>query len=306
MRFKSFLPSTWVERLRVRLGQEHHFRFVAILYGGSLVIMGIFAFAVFMPLASHPTFCGKACHNMAPEWETWKRSSHAQITCYACHGSRSYLQFFREKLLVDPVGAVKSIANAYEKPINAKSHLSQEGITMDRCERCHSNENRKFTFSRGIYMNHLAHKQAGINCTVCHNRITHKGAEKYEPLASWEEAEGFKYKNFLTMKEGCFRCHSASPESRDRETLEHIKNGKKPPQACSTCHTKDFGLPAGHGVSSWRTKHGERALENIAYCMSCHSEKAKFSNGKEPWCTLCHDREKVQQLIGRAWKDENE
>jgi len=287
-------------------------RFKYLLYAGAFVVFGLFAFAAGLPLSSNPTFCGKACHNMAPEWETWKKSSHAKITCYACHGSRSYVVFFRNKLLVDPIGAVKSILNTYEKPINEHNHVSQEEITMDRCERCHANENRKFTFTRGIYMNHEAHKEAGINCTICHNRITHKGAEEYEPIKSWPETkeaakkegeEKFEYKNFLTMKQGCFRCHSSSPENRDEETLKKIQNGKKPPTACTTCHTKDFDLPVGHGSNNWRTEHGAVARQNFAYCFKCHDAGAKFDNHGRPWCTLCHADDKVatfkQQLTAQ-------
>lgn len=276
-------------------------RFRVTLFLGAFAVLGLFLFSIGLPLSSNPTFCGKACHNMAPEWEAWKRSSHAKITCYACHGDRSYLVFFRNKMLVDPVGAVSSILNTYEKPINRESEISQEEIKSERCERCHTNENRKFTFSKGIWMNHEAHKEAGVRCTICHNRVTHKGAEEFEPLKShWEEAKGFEYENFLTMKEGCFRCHSSNPAERNEETLKHIENGKKPPTACTTCHTEDFDLPYGHDLSNWRSQHGEVAKRDFNYCFSCHDAGAKFDNEGKPWCTVCHDSEKVDSFKQQA------
>jgi len=296
-------PLARIKKARIRLGARN-FRMVATLYGASFVFAGMFIIPAVLTVSSSPGFCA-TCHSMTPEYETWKRSSHAKITCYSCHGPKSVVQLIYNKSIVDSKGPLQEVTGRFAKPVNAESELSQEGIPMERCERCHSNQNRKFTFSRGIYMDHLAHKAAGIDCTVCHNRITHKGAENYEPLKSeWPEAKGFKYENFLTMKEGCFRCHSASPNSRNPETMHKIKNGKQPPQACTTCHTQDFPLPTGHGTSTWRSQHGPVALGNIKYCMSCHAENAEFSNGKQPWCTLCHDRRRVEAIIGRTWSHE--
>src|SRR3990172_6356496 len=238
-------------------------RFRMMLYLGAVSIFALFFVAAALPLASNPTFCGKACHSQVPEWEAWKKSSHSQVTCYACHVNPSFPHLLKEKLVAGPIGIFNTVLDKYEKPINAQSHYSQQMLPMKRCERCHNNANRKFTFTSGIYMNHNAHRAAGIDCTVCHNRIAHKGAEDYEPLKSWPEAkelaeqegeEKFHYKNFMTMKQGCFRCHSGSPESRDPETLAKIKNGKKPPTACTTCHTSDFPLPSGHGESGWRSE----------------------------------------------------
>ena len=277
-------------------------RFRMLLYLGALAIFGLLFLSAIFPLSSNPVFCGKLCHNMNPEYYAWQKSAHAKVTCYACHINPSYIHLLQDKMTAGPMGIFNTVLNRYEKPINEKSHYSQEDLPMERCERCHANENRKFTFTRGIYMNHEAHKEAGINCAVCHNRVAHKGAEDYEPLKSWPEAveaaekegeEKFHYKNFLTMKQGCFRCHSGSQASRNPETVGLIENGKKPPTACTTCHTSDFGLPEGHGESSWRSAHGELAKQNFDYCFECHDAGAKFDNGGEPWCTLCHDDKKV-------------
>lgn len=278
-------------------------KLILMLYLGAVAIGGLFVVAAAFPLASNPTFCGVACHSQAPEWKTWQKSSHAKVTCYACHVDVNSLPaLLKEKLISGPKGIFNTVFDSYEKPINEHSHYSQEMLPMERCERCHSNENRKFTFTNGIYMNHNAHKAAGIDCAVCHNRVAHKGAEDYEPLKSWPETkelaheegeEKWEYKNFLTMKQGCFRCHSGSPESRNPETLAKIENGRKPPIACTTCHTKDFPLPVGHGDESWRSGHGEVAKKDFGACFTCHDEGAKFDNAGKPWCTLCHDPARV-------------
>jgi len=262
-----------------------------LLYAGAAAIFVLFLIAMALPLASNPTFCGTACHSQNPEWQSWKLSSHAKVTCYACHMDvKSVSSLLSLKLVEAPIGIIHTLTGNVKKPINAESEYSQEGVPRERCERCHTNENRKFTFSKGIYMNHMAHKAAGINCTVCHNRVAHKGAEEFEPLKSeWKEGRGFEYENFTTMKQGCFRCHSSNPDERNPKTVELILNGKTPPQACTTCHTKDFKLPVGHRGDTWRTEHGTIAKANFKYCFSCHDTGKKFANGDKAWCTLCHD-----------------
>lgn len=276
-------------------------RIQTLLLGGAFVFITILLVAVATPLSSNPAFCGKTCHNMNPEYQTWKRSAHAKVTCTACHVDATAWGLIEEKLIESGKGILHTLTNSNEKPINAESHYSQQRLPMARCERCHTNENRKFTFSKGIYMDHLAHKQAEINCAVCHNRITHKGAEKYEPLKSeWEEARGHKWKNYLKMKEGCLRCHSTYDGTRDSETLKLIKEGKKPPTGCPICHTKEFKLPVGHAKKDWRSKHGPIASKDFAFCFGCHDAGAKFDDRGKIWCRHCHDAAKVKEFKAQA------
>ena len=294
-------PRKLVRRFRERLRNRRQ-RLALGLYFGAFGIFLLFAIPVALSASSNPRFCA-VCHSMNPEYQTWKRSSHAAIPCYSCHGSRSSIHLLYDKAFFHIWTPFQELTGRFEKPVNAGDHVSQEVIPMERCERCHKNANRRFTFSEGIYINHMAHKEAGINCTVCHNRIVHKGAEEYEPLKTWDP--DFEYPDYLTMKSGCHRCHSNSAESRDLETLAHVKNGKVPPRGCSVCHTQDFELPIDHELEDWRTEHQEFAMKDIEYCLSCHGETGPYANGKEPWCTKCHDREKVEEIIGRTWEGRN-
>jgi nitrate/TMAO reductase-like tetraheme cytochrome c subunit len=295
MRFKPRLPDLSTSKGRLQLA----------LYAGAVAIGGLFFVASVPTVASNSTFCGVACHSQNPQWQSWKESAHSQITCYSCHIDISYKHLAQEKLIAGPVGIIGEVFGLYEKPINADSHYSQK-IPVERCERCHANENREFSFSEGIIMDHDAHQGAGIACAVCHNRVAHQGAEKFEPLKSaWPETkeaarkagqEEFAYKNFMKMKDGCFRCHSGSPESRDPKTLELIKNGRRAPQACTACHTGDFDLPRGHTSGTWRSEHGEAARENFGDCFDCHAAGADYDNNGKDWCTLCHADEQADRF----------
>ncbi len=272
--------------------------------GGVAVIMILAANAVIIPLSSSNVFCGRACHNMNPEYQTWSRSSHSKVTCTACHVDPTLKGLAYEKIVEGPLGLLHTIQDSYEKPFNPESHYSQELLPKVRCERCHANENRRFTFAGSLIMDHKAHSDAGLDCTVCHNRVTHLGAEEYEPLKStWEEAKDHKYKNFLTMKDGCFRCHSSNLLARDENTLHLIKNERKPPGACTTCHTTDFKkMPAGHAKRDWRDVHGQVAAENFEDCLTCHEAGAKYDYDGKAWCLVCHDKKAMDGFRERLTK----
>jgi len=276
-------------------------RLKILLYLGALVVVGLLLFPAVLALSSNPEFCGKACHSMNPEYQTWKKSSHARIPCYACHINISYLDLLKEKFIVGPEGILATINNSFEKPINASSEYSQKHTDKQRCLRCHSPENRRFTPRKGLNITskmHLKHLDAGLDCATCHNRITHLGAEKYSPITVW--APNFKYKNFLTMREGCWRCHSENKRYRNEETLKLIKNGKKPPTSCNTCHNPDWNLKPSTGEYNhnpvngvpWRDgklRHGLVAKKDFNACTACHRRTATEKPNGLPNCTTtCH------------------
>lgn len=241
-----------------------------LLYGGAAIIFILFLTAVAMPVFSNPTFCGKVCHSQTPSYEAWQKSSHAQITCYACHVEPGLFNLFKDKLTAGPMGVYFEITGNYEKPINAESKLSQEHMENEVCERCHDVETRKFTYSRGLIMNHEPHLKAKLHCTTCHNRVAHLYITNYDK----GEKKDHKYLNGMSMREGCFRCHSAQKPYT-------APNGKKSPTACVTCHNKDAELPIGHG-KGWRIAHGGVARQDFNYCFRCHE--------KEVSCERCHEK----------------
>jgi len=271
------------------------------LYLGAAAIFGLFFTAAIFPLSSNPVFCGTACHSQNPEYFSWQKSSHAKVTCYACHINPSYLHLIQDKLTAGPLGIVHTITGKYEKPINATSKYSQEDVPAERCLRCHSPGTRNFTPRLGLNITskmHLKHLDAGLQCTTCHNRIAHLGAEKYEPLKSWKP--GFKYKNFATMRQGCWRCHSKDIKFRNEETLKLVGE-KVPPTNCAVCHNTDWNLKPTTGQFNhndvdglpWRDgkrRHGVIAKLDFSACFACHQKKpGEQAENILPNCTTtCH------------------
>lgn len=232
-----------------------------------------------------PRGCNIICHSMDPEYNTWKKSAHANIGCVACHTAPggAFTKIAEDIFVNVPIGVKQFVG--FEKPINPHSEISQEHMENERCLRCHSPQTREFTSRPDLKMGsqaHQKHLKRGLSCTTCHNRVAHKGAEKFEPITRWEK--GFQYQNFTTMKEGCFRCHSMSP--RPAELAPEIRKlARKTSIACPVCHPRGWQfLPSGHG-NDWRKAHVTMANADLNSCLRCHPKKA---------CNECHRREEIR------------
>ena len=239
------------------------------------------------PFATDPSLCGQLCHATYAEYQSWSRSSHSEVPCHLCH-----LDTPTQKL-VNPIARfVKSQLDTYDKPLNADSVFSQKHIGKERCLRCHA-ENAPRMIAKSVPRPegpmHEAHLAMDMDCTVCHNRIAHRGAEEYEPIRSWKP--DFEYKDFLTMREGCWRCHSLDGRWRDKKTLELVA-GKKPPTECRTCHEAAWTLKPREGSIdhrdvkgiAWRSgdRHGNEAKKDFFVCLGCHDQKKRPDGSKNP------------------------
>ena len=286
--------------------QDPKVRMRTILYGGAATLVMIFLVAISLPATSNPTFCGQVCHSMKREYETWKRSSHANITCTACHVQIGLAPFFYEKSVEGPLGLFDEFFPG-PRPINIESELGFEKMTRDTCERCHNMKTRNVTpsriFSGKMYGSgnkyHAKHLKKGIPCTMCHNRVVHKDVNKPEILKAAGYSPDSKeanqdYKDGLSMTDGCFRCHAPDPKSRDQELVEKYE-AEKAPKECTNCHVKEL-LPTGHKSNDWRAEHPKPAKKDVKYCLTCHGAKARFNSEGEIYCTRCHAKSFVKKF----------
>lgn len=264
-----------------------------------LIIILLTALAVFVGVLtltfSYFTTSGSCtilCHSMRPQEASWKQSAHSNIPCMSCHAPPGGAVALTLEHIVASRFVPMEFIFGYHKPINSEGEVS-EHIEDERCFRCHSPETRKFTPSPGIKIDgqaHLKHLDAGLRCTTCHNRVTHKamddGNTKYE---KGELGEKFKYKNFMTMDQGCWRCHSRF------KPYKSSKNGAVAPTKCSTCHTKEFNtVPDYHkslGGKTWEQRHGNIARKDIEFCQNCHENEGEL--GQETGIKTCYSCHKV-------------
>ncbi len=250
-----------------------------------LVVLGFYWTG--RPLATDPSLCGQLCHATYGEYQSWSRSSHSEVPCHLCH-----LDTPMQKLVNPIARLIKVRVGSFDKPLNADSEYSQKHIAKERCLRCHAKNAPKLTAKpapRPEGPMHETHLAMNMDCTICHNRIAHRGAEKYEPVRSW--APDFKYKDFLTMREGCWRCHSLDGQWRDEKTLELVA-GKKPPTECNACHESIWTLKPREGLIdhrdvkgiAWRSgdRHGKEAQKDFFVCLGCHDRNKRPDGSKNP------------------------
>ena len=111
-------------------------------HGINFVLLATFINFVIVGTASYrgvaymdtPSFCGQACHVMAPEWSAYHAGSHASVACTECHvapGVPGYLHAkmngSRQLFMV--------LRHSYPSPIMAGDRLPPASVT---CFNCHN------------------------------------------------------------------------------------------------------------------------------------------------------------------------
>lgn len=166
-------------------------RFFVYLGTGLITVIMMASFGV--PLTSGPPFCVK-CHHTKANYDWYKKTAHQNITCYGCHEPPGVHVILKAKITEGPKDIVFESFDIYNaRETNQASHYAAE-IKAAACQRCHDMKVRFATPTNGIKIDHDAHLKRGVNCTRCHNRIGHKGKKGY---IDW-----------MSMTDGCFRCHS--------------------------------------------------------------------------------------------------
>jgi hypothetical protein len=260
-------------------------KFAVIVYSFAAVVVVLFVSAVAVPVLSNPVFCGYTCHENTPEYIAWQRSNHAKVPCYACHSEPGLVNLLKDKIFVGLPTVFHKFAG-HEWPVNAESEASIE-MPSEVCERCHNMDNRKLTPSKGIIMNHKAHKMKGVRCPICHNRVAHLAVNNQDNNGVKYDAgerQDHHYLVGLSMEEGCFRCHTR----KETKFRQEVPEWRTAPTACTTCHNSDFQLPPGHG-SAWRTNHRFIVKsKGKEFCFKCHNVKS--------FCGQCHDLDFLLKL----------
>ncbi len=260
--------------------------FRLFLYFSTLLIVMSFGLVLTITAASDPSFCA-SCHADSPSIESWTRSSHAGIACAACHVRRGL-----EGVASPSIWHFALYLNPNTNPSDPKalSRQSWRAVDGDICLRCHSPNMRRFTFRRGLRMNHARHLENNLECPTCHNLVGH-------PL---KKPQGFFVRedqnqvDRLNMVNGCWRCHGKSSFYRDEELRASLPPDADPPTACITCHSTlwttrpqsgqiNHQIKNGVAWGSGTLRHGKTAKEiDFQLCFGCHD--------RQSWCgDQCHN-----------------
>jgi nitrate/TMAO reductase-like tetraheme cytochrome c subunit len=140
--------------LQIDLGRARTLVNLILFATLTVTFLGVFGAMGFgaIEFMDTPTFCGTTCHTaMEPQYEPYKRSAHARVSCTECHIGPGASWYVQSKLS----GAKQLFAvlfDTYPRPIPAPiEHLRP---ARDTCEDCHWREKAYGMFLR-VYRTYL-------------------------------------------------------------------------------------------------------------------------------------------------------
>ena len=243
------------------------------------------------PQSVQAAFCA-SCHEMQPEYATFKASAHSDFSCAVCHTDYTMTQIVlhgKKKVLNEVVG---HFSQSYVLPL-----MLTKPLPNSVCESCHS-PNRNLTPTGDSNLSrekHYEHVEKGITCVTCHPGVAHGTIAERQAtiggdLGSWDLNTGHQNMSWQFRMIGmskCMECHKA----------------QNAPLECKACHIR-IVLPATHSNPTWVKDgvHGQEAYKDINRCNTCHSysRTANALSLKDPVAeyartnTLCIDCHKTK------------
>lgn len=151
------------------------------------------------------------CHEMRPNYFTWKITSHSQFGCIKCHKDLNPTTF-----------VYKHWKGAVPTPIE-----NRDIIPDDVCRNCHT-EKRRVTPPNNVIFPHQLHVLKKIDCVDCHSNVTHLNVDEHIKKTekfSYTDFNETKAKKLITKQNQipmpvCMRCH----------------NGQMATDKCNACH----------------------------------------------------------------------
>lgn len=224
----------------------------------TLLFLALFFIIGFSGLkaTSSSKFCS-SCHEMTPEYYTWKASTHSEVDCINCHIEPGAKNLVKDKAN-GLIQIFDNVTNQYTAPIQMPKEIPNPA-----CERCHNMKTRDVTSSGDLVIPHEKHLNKGIQCVDCHSGVAHgRIAERNVTFktdySKWDDALGQEMMRDVTFTspkmQDCIDCHKI----RDVST------------ACKTCHSTGM-KPKSHKEADFKTSsHGKLAEKDIKLCNSCH------------------------------------
>ncbi|NYE57369.1 cytochrome c3 family protein [Carboxydothermus ferrireducens] len=261
-----------------------------------LIVSGIFLTILIIAISlievTSLSITCQGCHEMRPEYYTWKASTHSQVNCLKCHVEPGIGNLFRFKGKMFNF-AYLHFTKKYLLPISLKKDLPQRN-----CTRCHGSK-RAITPAGDLIVPHDKHKSAGVQCLECHKGIAHGNIlDRQETIDGDFSRWNLTYarsqmipENVKTKMSLCMSCHEQRNVTRK----------------CEACH-RQIRPPKDHRASDWLTTHGKLARKNLKYCDLCHSYSnvGIEYNEKDPvrayikgnsFCYGCHSKRPVTHTV---------
>ena len=238
--------------------------------------------------SSQSQFC-RTCHEMEYNYQTWRVSSHHDVSCESCHIRPGLIGMMQTKLH----GLWFVIVHVKERPTEAEVPLAAH--VDDRiCLGCHDPPPGEVHYHL-LRITHKRHVARGMHCTDCHANVVHGGRAPY--------------KNTPTM-ESCYRCHDGK-QAPNQCSLCHAQLGEIKPQLynpawvdlhrknladtgrqqCQKCHGQSFCSSCHRSVSphgpGFLDKHRATPAKEIGQCAYCHVPRRGEKMAR--MCLDCHN-----------------
>jgi nitrate/TMAO reductase-like tetraheme cytochrome c subunit len=226
----------------------------------TLLFLAIFFSLSFLGLetTSSSKFCS-SCHEMKPEYYTWKASTHTEVDCVSCHIEPGLENLAKSKA-EGVVELYKKTTQTYTAPIRMPDEIPDSA-----CETCHNVLQREVTASEDIIIPHDKHNTEGVECIQCHSGVAHgKIADRkmtYQAdYAKWDEKVGTAAMSDIKIirpdMDTCMECHKA----------------RKVTTVCTACHTTGM-VPDSHKKQDFKlVTHGKQASTDLKDCNQCHKD----------------------------------
>lgn len=249
---------------------------------GLLVGVGLIMAYGAMEMSGKPAFCG-SCHVMAPYYESWVTSSHANIKCVDCHIAPGLTAEFEKKY-----EAMAMVARYFTGTYGTRPWAE---IDDAACLECHQ---RRLLVGREVFGDilfdhgpHLTELRRGkrLRCTSCHSQIV-QGSH----IAVTQTTCTLCHFKGQAPGEGtarCTLCHQVPDEVVDAGGLafDHGDVSRFGMQ-CEACHTPPRpdagGVPRERCVTCHSDPQRLGEFENVDFLHQTHVTDHKVE------CTHCH------------------
>jgi len=274
----------------------------------TVVVLTLFM-ALTMEVTSRPGFC-KTCHYMEPYYQSWKESSHHDVTCTDCHFPPGIRNKIKGKMT-----ALSMLVN-YFTGVYKKSKPWAE-ISDSSCMREGCHETRMLAgsvpFKKNIKFNHEPHltqlrRGKKLRCTSCHSQIVQGSHLSVTETTCF--LCHFKDMDSQTSINQCTRCHEAPVADKDENTkiaFDHTEvvarnvacpkchgrmilgDGAVPRNRCNSCHAQ---LDTIKRYNDTDFLHKNHITDHKIECDQCHTEIQHKSISRtelvKPDCRACH------------------
>ena len=230
------------------------------LYGLLFLLLAILVIGMFH-YSESPSFCG-LCHNMKEYVDSWKTSSHNQVSCLSCHRSPGFLNHLKGKRVDLQLGLTYLVIG---KGIRGLHYEVDDGNCLQKG--CHKREDLKgemifknVAFPHGRHLGELR-RGMRLRCTTCHAQLV----------------QGLH----LTVHEtNCFVCHFYRAGPRGEEECISCAVG-----GCTSCHIEPKG---DIKVKGWSFNHRKYIARGVG-CEKCHINVIQGDGHiPEGKCLQCH------------------